>query len=148
MIKIVDFTIQYSWLVYLLLHRKVDLQRGWAYIGITLVTLCTSVKSYIYILRRYIYFPREPLNTRQIRAKNTSPYFHSVSLIIWPLTLMKRTHLSELSISRSSTYLRKAQGWTLHFRTPDPSKRSDNKWYAMEVRWGIFIENLTVFFIP
>ena len=28
------------------------------------------------------------------------------------------------------------------------SKRSDNKWYAVEVRWGIFIENLTYCFIP
>ena len=28
------------------------------------------------------------------------------------------------------------------------SKRSDNKWYAVEVRWGISIENLTCFFIP
>ena len=57
---------------------------------------------------------------RQILKKNTSPYFHSVSLVIWPLTLMKRTHFSELSISRFSTFIRKAQGWTLHFRTPDP----------------------------
>ena len=56
---------------------------------------------------------------RQILKKNTSPYFHSVLLVIWPLTLMKRTHFSEMSISRFSTYLRKAQGWTLHFRTPD-----------------------------
>ena len=55
-----------------------------------------------------------------------SPYFHSVSLVIWPLTLMKRTHFSELSISRFSTYIRKAQGWTLHFRTPDP--RSELNW--------------------
>ena len=28
------------------------------------------------------------------------------------------------------------------------SKRSDNKQYAVEVRWGIFFENLTYFFIP
>ena len=57
---------------------------------------------------------------RQILKKCTSPYFHSVLLVIWPLTLMKRAHLSELFISRFSTYIRKAQGWTLHFRTPDP----------------------------
>ena len=57
---------------------------------------------------------------RQILKKNTSPRFHSVLLVIWPLTLMKRAHLSELFISRFSTYIRKAQGWTLHFRTPDP----------------------------
>ena len=44
---------------------------------------------------------------RQILNKNTSPYFHSVSLVIWPFTLMKRTHFSELSISRFSTYIRK-----------------------------------------
>ena len=29
-------------------------------------------------------------------------------LVIWPLTLMKRAHLSELFISRFSTYIRKA----------------------------------------
>ena len=57
---------------------------------------------------------------RQILKKNTSPRFHSVLLVIWPLTLMKRAHLSELFISRFSTYIRKAQGWTHHFRTPDP----------------------------
>ena len=28
------------------------------------------------------------------------------------------------------------------------SKRSDNKRYTVEVRWGIFFENLTYFFIP
>ena len=57
---------------------------------------------------------------RQILNKNTSPYFHSVSLVIWPLSLVKRTHFSELSISRFSTFIRKAQGWRFHFRTPDP----------------------------
>ena len=56
---------------------------------------------------------------RQILNQNTSPYFHSVSLVIWPLSLTKSTQFSELFISRFSTYIRKAQGWTLHFRTPD-----------------------------
>ena len=32
---------------------------------------------------------------RQILNKNTSPYFHSVSLAIWPLTLMKRAHFKK-----------------------------------------------------
>ena len=44
---------------------------------------------------------------RHILNKNTSPYFHCVSLVIWPLTLMKRTHFSELSISRFSIYIRR-----------------------------------------
>ena len=44
----------------------------------------------------------------QILKKNTSPYFHSVSLVTWPLTLMKRAHFSKLFISRFSTYIRKA----------------------------------------
>ena len=34
--------------------------------------------------------------------------FHSASLVIWPLTLMKGTHFSELSISKFSTHIRKA----------------------------------------
>ena len=52
------------------------------------------------------------INTiRQILNENNSPYFHSVSLVICPFTLMKKkTHFSELSISRFSTYIRKAQG--------------------------------------
>ena len=45
---------------------------------------------------------------RQILNKNTSPYFHTVSLVIWPLSLMKRTHFSELSFSRFSMFIRKA----------------------------------------
>ena len=55
--------------------------------------------------------------------KNTSPFFYSVSLVIWPLTLMKRANFSELFVSKFSTYIRKAQGWTLHFRTPDPRSK-------------------------
>ena len=52
---------------------------------------------------------------RQIlKKKKTSPYFHSVLLVIWPLNLMKRAHFSELLISRFSTYIRKALSlWTL-----------------------------------
>ena len=69
---------------------------------------------------------------RQILNKNTSPYFHSVSLVIWPLTLMKRAHFSELFISRFLTYIRKAQGWTLHFRTPNP--RSEKSMLKMTGR--------------
>ena len=66
---------------------------------------------------------------RQILIKNTSPYFHSVLLVIWPLTLMKRAYFSELCISRFSTYIGKAQGWTLHFRTLDlRSENSSAKW--------------------
>ena len=39
---------------------------------------------------------------RQILDKNTSPYFHSASLVIWLLTMLKGTHVSELSISKFS----------------------------------------------
>ena len=39
----------------------------------------------------------------QILNTNTSPYFHSASLVIWPLTKLKRTHFRELSISRFTT---------------------------------------------
>ena len=41
--------------------------------------------------------------------KNASPYFHSVSLVVWTLTLLKRGRYSELSL----------QGCTLHFRISD-----------------------------
>ena len=90
----------------------------------------------------------------QILNKNASPYFHSVSL-----TTVKETHFNELYTSRLSTYIRKAQDWTLHFRTSDVrrkprngwlvkmgflqrSKWSDNKRCTVKVKWGIFIENL------
>ena len=39
----------------------------------------------------------------QILDKNTSPYFHSASLVVWPLAMLKRSHFSELSISRFTT---------------------------------------------
>ena len=39
----------------------------------------------------------------QILIKNTSPYFHSASLVVWPLAMLKRSHLSELSIFRFTT---------------------------------------------
>ena len=75
---------------------------------------------------------RVPLRNKKyvkLSKKNISPYFHSVLLVIWPLTLMKRTHFSELSISRYSTYLRKTQGWTLHFERPIwEAKNSSAKW--------------------
>ena len=57
----------------------------------------------------------------QIVNKNYSPYFHRASLVIRPLTTLKGTHFSELSIPKFSTYIRK-----------DFS----------------FLENLTNFFIP
>ena len=39
-------------------------------------------------------------------------------------------------------------GQLAKMRSFHQSKRSDNKQYAVEVRWGIFFENLTYFFIP
>ena len=85
--------------------------------------------------------------------KNTSPYSHSVSLVIWPLSLIKRTHFIELSISRFSTgfsYIswKPRNGQLAKMDSFHQSKRSDNKWYAVKVRWVIFIENLTYCFIP
>ena len=51
----------------------------------------------------------------QILYKNTSPYFFSASPVIWPLTMLKRTHSDELSISRFITYIREAQGFPYKF---------------------------------
>ena len=42
----------------------------------------------------------------QILNKNTSPNFHTASLVIRPLTMLKRIYFSELSISRFTTYKR------------------------------------------
>ena len=66
------------------------------------------------------------------------PVFHS--FVIWPLTMLKnRIHFSELSIS----------GFTTHKRSPSlmSSKPSKPKWCTVEVRWGNFMENLTVIFL-
>ena len=71
MINIVEFIIQYSQLVYLLLLRKVDLQRGWAYIAIRMVTLCAGVKSYIYITLLYIF----PSRTIEYATNTYKKYF-------------------------------------------------------------------------
>ena len=47
----------------------------------------------------------------QILHKNISPYLHRASLAISPLTTFKRTHFSELSISRFTTYTGEASLW-------------------------------------
>ena len=44
----------------------------------------------------------------RILYKNTSPHFFSASPVIWLLTMLKRTHSDELSISRFTTYIREA----------------------------------------
>ena len=122
---------------------------------------------------------------RQILNKNTSPYFHSVSLVIWSLSLMKRTHLRKLSISRFSTYVKFSikiphftfteyhllsdrflwwkelilgfsyvrweprNGQLAKMGSFHQSKRSEySKLCTVEVRWVIFMENLTYCFIP
>ena len=62
----------------------------------------------------------------QILNKNTSPYFHSASLVIWPLTMLKRTHFSELPISRFSTYMRKYKK-SPRLHTPFSNARSEKR---------------------
>ena len=66
------------------------------------------------------------------------PVFYS--FVIWPLTMLKNgTHHHELSISR----------FTTHERSPSlmSSKPNKPKQCTVEVRWGNFIENLTVIFL-
>ena len=67
-----------------------------------------SASSAIRVCMRYFTTALRSKTIRQILNQNTSPYFHSVSLVIWPLSLMKSTHFSELSILRFSTWIRKA----------------------------------------
>ena len=57
----------------------------------------------------------------QILITNTSPYFQSALLAIWPLTMLKRSHFSELSISRF-THKRSTR---LH--TPLPNARFEKR---------------------
>ena len=82
-----------------------------------------------------------PGNTKisQILNKNTSTYFRSVSLDIWPLTALKGTQRVihfEVFYAHMKSFL---------MDSLQRSKQSDNK---QEKRWFILIENLTYFFIP
>ena len=63
--------------------------------------------------------------------KNASPYFHSASLVVWTLTLLKRGHYSELSISKFPTPARK-QGRTLFPNTRSEKRKihAQNDWAA------------------
>ena len=45
------------------------------------------------------------------------------------------------------TYIRKPRNEQLT-KMGSFHQSKDNKWYVVEVRWGIFIENLTYFYIP
>ena len=66
---------------------------------------------------------------RQILKKNTSPYFHSILLVIWPLTLIKRTHFSELSISRfQRTWEKPKAEHSISERPIWEAKNSSAKW--------------------
>ena len=40
-------------------------------------------------------YDRSKENKSKILTKNTSPYFHSALLFIWPLTTLKGTHFSK-----------------------------------------------------
>ena len=61
------------------------------------------------------------------KARHT--YFHSVLPVIWPLTLMKRAHLSDLFISRFSTYIRKPKAeHSISERLIREAKNPSSKW--------------------
>ena len=62
------------------------------------------------------------LKNCQILNKNTSPYFHNASLLVWPLIILKGSHFSELSISMFTTPERRTR---LH--TPFPNARSERQ---------------------
>ena len=64
----------------------------------------------------------------QILNKNISPYFHSASLVIWPLAMLKEPILASYP----------SLSYHVHKRSPVD---------LSYVRWGIFIENLTVIFL-
>ena len=58
-------------------------------------------------------------NISQIVNKNTSPYFYSVFLVVWPLTVLKGTHFTELSITTHKRCPR--------VHTPFPDARSEKR---------------------
>ena len=78
---------------------------------------------------------------RRYPEKQSILYHVGILRFYYPQSI---SHFSELSISTFSTFIRQLA----KMRPFHQSKRSDNKRYAVEVRWGIFFENLTYYFIP
>ena len=59
---------------------------------------------------------------------NTSPCFHRASLTIWPLTMLKITHFSELLISRFTTYEKDKATDSISERPIREEKNLSSKW--------------------
>ena len=64
----------------------------------------------------------------QIVNKNTSPYFYSVFLVVWPLTVLKGTHFTKLSITTHKRCPR--------VHTPFPDARSEKRKILARNYWA------------
>ena len=72
-------------------------------------------------------------NISQIVNKNTSPYFYSVFLVVCPLTVLKGTHFTELSITTHKRCPR--------VHSPFPDARSEKRKILAQNYWAAM--NLT-----
>ena len=61
---------------------------------------------------------------------------------------IRRSEMECSALGFSYERWKRRNGQLAKMRPFHQSKRSDNKRYAVEVRWGIFFENLTYYFIP
>ena len=64
----------------------------------------------------------------QILNNNTSPYFYRASLVTWPLTMLKRSHFSELFISRFTTQEKNKAARSISERPIREAKNPCSKW--------------------
>ena len=73
-------------------------------------------------------FPTAVRNKKcgKILNKNTSPYFHSISLAVWPLTMLKRTHFGPTQ--NSSTYTVVSFQLTSNLTFPENQKNWKPAW--------------------
>ena len=94
---------------------------------------------------------------KDILRKSVDPPPSTLPPSLWPLghfalgLFASRIGRSEMECSALGfSYVRwkLRNGQLAKMRSFHQTKRSDNKWYAVEVRWGIFIESLTYCFIP
>ena len=72
-------------------------------------------------------------------GKNTfkfSPHFHSASLVVWTLTLLKRGFLASYPFL-GFLLLREGQGCTVHFRTPDPRGENSDRRPKLQLPFGV-----------
>ena len=93
-------------------------------------------------------------NSQKKKPHLTSTVYHLLSdrLLWWKEPILASCSFRGFQRSQEKGFSyerwKRRNGQLAKMRPFHQSKRSDNKRYAVEVRWGIFFENLTYYFIP